>query len=214
MGRDDATLKHLYYAGVLDESAALDADIDSICEAFAMIIDAKSSFTAEHSTRVTQYAVALSLQFGFDEGQIQTMRRAGLPHDIGKLGVPTTILEKPGRLDEAEFARVREHPKYSDSILRPIPTFAATAELASSHHERLDGKGYCRGLGAEQLPLYARILTAADVFDARTARRPYRDAMPVSEALAIVRKDEGTAFDGACLAALSEIYEDKQLAAA
>lgn len=199
---------------LLDETAALDADIDSICEAFAMIIDAKSSFTAEHSTRVTQYAVALSLHFGFDEGHIQTMRRAGLLHDIGKLGVPTTILEKPGRLDEAEFARVREHPKYSDSILRPIPTFAAIAELASSHHERLDGKGYWRGLGAEQLPLDARILTAADVFDALTARRPYRDAMPVSEALSIMRKDEGTAFDGACLAALSEIYEDKQLAAA
>lgn len=138
------------------------------------------------------------------------MRRAGLLHDIGKLGVPTTILEKPGRLDEEEFARVREHPKYSDTILRPIPTFAAIAELASSHHERLDGKGYWRGLGAEQLSLDARILTAADVFDALTARRPYRDAMPVEDALSIMRKDEGTAFDPTCLSALSELYENRQ----
>lgn len=206
---DMAPFRHL-----LDESAALDADIDSICEAFAMIIDAKSSFTAEHSSRVTQYAVRMALTFGFDELQIQTIKRAGLLHDIGKLGVPTTILEKPGRLDEAEFARVREHPRHSDAILRPIPTFSAIAELASSHHERLDGRGYWRGLGADQLPLDARILTAADVFDALTARRPYRDAMPVSEALAIMRRDEGTAFDGACLAALSDLFEDKQLAAA
>jgi len=201
-------------ADLLQAEAAVEADIDSICEAFAMIIDAKSSFTSEHSTRVTTYAVALGRYFGFDKSRLKTLQRAGLLHDIGKLGVPTTILEKPGKLDDDEFARVRAHPRYSDAILRPIPTFEGIAELASSHHERLDGKGYWRGLEADQLSLDARVLTAADVFDALTAKRPYRDAMPAADALKIMRKEEGTAFDFSCLAALDEIYGDSYAQAA
>ena len=194
------------WADLLDAESAVEADIDSICEAFALIIDAKSSFTSEHSTRVTTYAVAMARALGFEKPRIKTLQRAGLLHDIGKLGIPTTILEKPGKLDDDEFARVRSHPRLSDVILRSIPTFEAIAELASSHHERLDGKGYWRGLEGDQLSFDARILTAADVFDALTAKRPYRDAMPATEALKIMSKDEGTAFDSRCLELLDYLY--------
>lgn len=181
------------------------AEVDHVCEAFALIVDAKSSFTAEHSSRVTSYAVRLAEAFGFDEERKQTLRRAGLLHDVGKLGVPTAILEKPGKLDDEEFARIRNHPRFSDLILRRIPTFERIADLASSHHERLDGKGYWRGLSAEQLDLDMRILTACDVYDALTAERPYRGPMEPGDALEIMQRDVNTAFDPACLTALRDL---------
>ena len=128
--------------------AVPEAEIDGICEAFAMIIDAKSSFTAEHSARVTRYAVEMGEAFGFDSARLTTLRRAALLHDVGKLGVSTGILEKPGKLDDDEFAKVRLHPRNTWAILSPIRTFGRLADLAAAHHEKLDGKGYWRGWDA------------------------------------------------------------------
>lgn len=193
------------YAGIVPDSmhvAAIEADIDAICEAFAMIVDAKSSFTAEHSTRVAEYAVLIADQIGFGTDQLVEMRRAGLLHDIGKLAVSSSILEKPGKLDEEEFAVIRTHPRHSFEILNRVESFARIAELASAHHERLDGTGYWQGLGAEQLTIDMRILTVADVYDALSAKRPYRDAMPFEVCREIMEKDSGSAFDPECLSAL------------
>jgi putative nucleotidyltransferase with HDIG domain len=187
-------------------SSAMDIDIDSICEAFAMIIDAKSSFTAEHSARVTDYAVTLAKWFGYSVEQLQTLRRACLMHDIGKLGVSTSILEKPGKLEPEEFEQIKLHPKYSDIILRRIPTWEAIANIASAHHERLDGRGYWRGLANSDIDLDIRLTTVCDVFDALTANRPYRDAMPLERAFGIIDKDSGSAFDPECVQALKECY--------
>lgn len=159
--------------------AGIDADLNGIAEAFALIVDAKSSFTAEHSTRVARYAVQLGRHMDLPAETIKLLHRAGLLHDIGKLGISTAILEKPGKLDSDEFDQIKLHPKYSDMILRRIPTFEAIADLASTHHERLDGKGYWRGLGGEELTLASRIMTVSDVFDALSANRPYRDALPL-----------------------------------
>ncbi len=184
--------------------SAMDADIDKICEAFALIIDAKSSFTSEHSARVTQYALQLGHWFGIGKTRLQTLRRAGLLHDIGKLGVSTGILEKPGKLDDDEFAHVKLHPKYSFDILKRVPSFDSIAELASAHHERLDGRGYWRGLAGGEISLDVRILTTADVFDALTAERPYRAAMSADAALVIMERDRGTAFDPDCLDAVRD----------
>lgn len=203
-----------YIESALPEIAdsAIESDIDRICEAFAMIVDAKSSFTAQHSERVTTYAVDLGRKFGFSSERLQTLRRASLLHDVGKLGVSTGILEKPGKLDDEEFARVKDHPKFSYMILRGIPTFEKIAQIASAHHERLDGRGYWQGLCAEQLSLDVRILTVADVYDALIAERPYRAAMPREKALEIMRKDIGTAFDADCVAAIAD--DDCQLSLA
>jgi putative nucleotidyltransferase with HDIG domain len=195
-------------------AAAIDADVDRICGAFAMIIDAKSAFTAEHSSRVTEYCVELAHWFGYTPQNLTTLRRAALLHDLGKLAISSAILEKPSPLSDEEFDKVKQHPKLSDKILRQIPTFQTIAEIASSHHERLDGWGYWRGLEGQQLNLDARILTACDVFDALTARRPYRDALPVEKALSIMHEDEGTAFDSECLLVLNECFSDSlQIAA-
>ncbi len=183
-------------------TAAVDADIDAVCEAFAMIIDAKSSYTAEHSTRVAEFAVSIGRELGFDSERLRLLRRAGLLHDIGKLGVSSGILEKPGKLDDAEFAVIRSHPKLSFEVLRRVNGFEEIAAIASAHHERMDGRGYWQGLTSEQLSLDMRIMTVADVFDALSAKRPYRDALPFETCVEIMEKDSGSAFDPECLAAL------------
>jgi HD-GYP domain-containing protein (c-di-GMP phosphodiesterase class II) len=190
--------------------SAIDADLDGIAEAFALIIDAKSSFTAEHSTRVARYAVQIGRYMDLPADTIKLLHRTGLLHDIGKLGISTAILEKPGKLEPEEFNQIKLHPKYSDLILRRIPTFEDIADLASTHHERLDGKGYWRGLGADQLSLTSRIMTVSDVFDALSANRPYRQALPLETIFQIMDRDIGSAFDPDCMIALHEIYSDRE----
>ncbi|MBX3114084.1 MAG: HD domain-containing protein [Fimbriimonadaceae bacterium] len=196
------------------DSKALDADIDAICEAFAMIIDAKSAFTAEHSTRVAEYAVSLGRHMSLPAEELILLKRAGLMHDIGKLAVSSGILEKPGKLDDQEFAAIKSHPKHSFQILNRISSFEDIAQIASAHHERLDGRGYWQGLSGDQLSLHVRLMTVSDVFDALTANRPYRDAMPLDKVFAIMDSDIGSAFCPDCVRALHEVFGSSQTLAA
>jgi putative nucleotidyltransferase with HDIG domain len=184
---------------------ATEADIDQICEAFANIIDAKSSFTAEHSSRVAGYAVELASFFGFSKSRLTILRRAALLHDVGKLGVSNLILDKPDKLTDEEFATIRLHPKYSHEILERIRGFERITDIASAHHEKLDGTGYWRGLSAEHLDLDMRILSVADVFDALTAARPYRDALPYDIVFSILKKDAGRGLDAECVQGMWEL---------
>ncbi|MGC8553029.1 MAG: HD-GYP domain-containing protein, partial [Phycisphaerae bacterium] len=131
------------------------------------------------------------------------LRRAALLHDIGKLGISNALLDKPGKLTPEEYAKIKEHSRLSGEILCRIPLFREFANIGRSHHERLDGKGYPLGLHGEQINLETRIVTVADIFDALTAERPYRGALPVREALAIMAKDRGIALDPECLDALN-----------
>ena len=124
-----------------------DDRLDRIAEAFARVIDAKSPFTARHSERVAEIAVGIGGILGFDPETQRDLRRAGLLHDIGKLAISNRILDKPGKLTEAEFAAIKRHPAHSLEILARAPCFAAIAALAANHHERIDGSGYPRGLG-------------------------------------------------------------------
>lgn len=181
---------------------AEEADLDQICAAFAKIVDAKSSYTAEHSTRVTEVAVRIGSAMGLMPALLQELRRAALLHDIGKLSVPNSILEKPGRLDDVEFARVREHARHSYEILKPIRAFKRVAEIAAAHHERLDGRGYWRGLTADDLDLEMRILAVADVFDALSAERPYRSALSLDQVFDIMDAEAHVALDGECIEVL------------
>lgn len=176
--------------------------LDSIAEAFADVIDAKSSFTRGHSERVTLYADRIAENLGLSAPRRRWLRRAALLHDIGKLGVSNAILDKPGPLDAAERAAVQRHATLSGNILARSVIFRDLAPVAAAHHERPDGQGYPLGLEAEEIPLEARIITVADVFDALTATRPYRGAMPQHQALAVLERERGTGVDGACLDAL------------
>jgi HD-GYP domain-containing protein (c-di-GMP phosphodiesterase class II) len=187
-----------------------DDTIDRICHAFAEIIDAKTPFTFQHSSGVAEAAVDIGRHFGLADKDLRRLRRAGLLHDIGKLGISNTILEKPGKLTQEEFDAVRKHPFYSFEILRRIPAFADFSFDAAAHHERLDGKGYWRGLKADQLSLPARILAVADVFDALRAKRPYRDALPLEKVFSIMREDAPHGLDWPCLDALIVSATNKQ----
>ncbi|MEO5987230.1 MAG: HD domain-containing phosphohydrolase [Candidatus Limnocylindria bacterium] len=168
-----------------------ESDVDRIATAFADVVDAKSPFTGSHSRNVATIAQDLALKIGLPERDVRDVRRGGLLHDIGKLGVPNRILDKPGRLTADEYLQVREHPELSLRILQPVPIFRRVAEIAAAHHERLDGTGYFRGLDAERLAIEARIVAVADVYEALTAERPYREAMPPEAALAVMAKMSG-----------------------
>jgi putative nucleotidyltransferase with HDIG domain len=166
-----------------------DARLDRISEAFARVIDAKSPFTARHSQRVAEIADGIATVLDFDMNDRRILRRAGLLHDIGKLAISNRILDKPGKLSAEEFRSVQTHPVHTLRILERAPCFAQLAELAANHHERLDGTGYPRSLGADALDLPMRVLAVADVYEALTADRPYRGPLPVEEALAIIDQD-------------------------
>ena len=187
------------------EERRLTADegtLDKICFAFAEVIDAKSPFTYRHSNGVADAAVQIARQLNLNETDVTFIRRASLLHDLGKLGVSNSILEKPAKLTADEFAVVKKHPYYSYEILRRIRGFEELSVVAGAHHERLDGTGYFQNWSGDQLSLQARIIAVADVFDALVAKRPYRDAMPVEKALAIIKKDTPHALDVRCYEAL------------
>jgi putative nucleotidyltransferase with HDIG domain len=188
-----------------DRALVADGDrLDRIAHAFARVIDAKSPYTYRHSEGVAEYADAAARVLGFDGDALRDLRRAALLHDVGKLGVSNRILDKPGKLTEEEFAAIRRHPEYSYRILARVAPFRALAETAASHHERMDGRGYHRGIAAGTLSLGARILAVADVCDALSAERPYRAAMPREQVLEILRRDAGSALCPHSLAALEE----------
>jgi len=179
-----------------------EAALDRVAEAFAEVIDRKSEYTGRHSVAVSVYAVRIARELGWDDGRVRRLRRAGLLHDIGKLGVSSRILDKPGKLTDEEYAAIKEHTRHTYDILSRVTPFADMALSAAAHHERLDGRGYHLGLTAERLGPEARALAVADVFDALTADRPYRGPMAPEEAFAILWKDAGAAFDAECVAAL------------
>lgn len=182
---------------------AVDEDyLDDIAAGFAQVVDAKSPFTAGHSDRVALFADLVAEELGYDAERRRWLRRAALLHDIGKLGVSNAVLDKNGKPDEAEWAEIKRHPELGRVILSKIATFRDMARIAGDHHERLDGRGYPHGIAGEAIDLDTRIVTVADIFDALTADRPYRKAMPVSAAFAIMEKDLGTAIDPDVYAAL------------
>ncbi len=176
--------------------------VDRIALVFAEVVDAKSPFTGAHSNRTTQLAVSVGHQMGWPDEDIADLRRAGLLHDLGKLTVPNSILDKPSPLTASEWEVMRMHSYYTERILEHIRGFEWLAFAAASHHERLDGSGYCRGLRGLQVPPFARVLAVADVFDALSTRRPYRPALDPEQVLGIMERDRDA---GLCPQALDAL---------
>ena len=184
---------------------ALDEDyLDDIAAAFGQVVDAKSPYTSGHSARVALYTDMIGEALGLPAQRRRWLKRGALLHDVGKLGVSNSVLDKAGSLDRDEWQAVRLHAEYTETILGRIGAFAELAAIAGSHHERLDGGGYPRGLRGEDIRLETRIITTADIFDAITAARPYRGAIPIPQALAMMEKTVGTALDPACFDALKQ----------
>ena len=181
--------------------------LDRIALGFAEVVDAKSPFTASHSFRVTEMALKIAARLGHGTEQLIELRRAALLHDIGKLYVPNSILDKPGRLGPEEWETVRLHPYYTQRILEHIRGFENLAVIAGAHHERLDGRGYFQGLRAEQIPLGSRVIATADIYDALTTPRPYRPALPEETAVQLMERDRGIGLSGDCLDALADVLQ-------
>jgi putative nucleotidyltransferase with HDIG domain len=163
--------------------------------ALARAIDAKSAWTAGHSERVTDMALKIARFMGLGQKDLKIMHRGGLLHDIGKIGTPPTILDKPGKLDPEEARIMRDHVQIGLRILEPIPGLSESLPIVAQHHEWFDGSGYPNGLAGNHISLYARIFAVADAYDAVTSDRPYRLGLPAPEAIAMIRQKAGSQFD-------------------
>ncbi|MCX5876864.1 MAG: HD-GYP domain-containing protein [Deltaproteobacteria bacterium] len=164
-------------------------------KALAAAIDAKDEYTHGHSFRVAKYAMTIGGQLGLGNQQINDLEIAGYMHDLGKIGISELILGKPGKLTHEEFCLIQKHPVFTDKILQPIKLPVHILEGATQHHERMDGTGYPNGLAGANISLFGRIIAVADVFDALTSKRPYREALPVEAALRTLCDGIDSLFD-------------------
>lgn len=190
-----------------------DASLATI-QALAAAVDAKDPYTRGHSQRVAQYAAELARYVGRKEAEIELIYRTGTLHDVGKIGVPDSILKKPERLSDDERAIMETHPVLGEVIVRKVPQLEETLPGVRHHHERWDGRGYPDGLSAEQIPYMARVLAVADTYDAMTSDRPYRKGLAVDFALGEIAKGAGTQFDPLLADAFVEMMRGEELAAA
>jgi HD-GYP domain-containing protein (c-di-GMP phosphodiesterase class II) len=205
-------------AGIAMHRARLMAEVErlflDVMKAIASIIDAKDGYTHQHSERVAAFGVRLARQLGFDADSRTVVELSGLLHDVGKIGVPDAILNKPGKLTDSEFKEMRLHPLHGARILSNIQSARVVSVLpgVKYHHERWDGKGYPEGLKGEEIPLLGRVLGVADFLDALTSDRSYRKGLPLEEALQMVRDLEGQAFDPLVVKAAVELHARGELA--
>lgn len=168
-------------------------------DTLAASIDARDKITAGHSMRVTQYSSLLCQKVGMDKEKSEVIAQAAMLHDIGKIGIRDSVLQKKGKLTDEEYHHIQDHVRITHDILSKIAdkseSFKDVVEIASSHHEKFNGQGYFRHKGGTEIPLGGRILAVADVFDAITSIRHYRDRMPIQDAIKIIREGAGTHFD-------------------
>lgn len=171
---------------------------DSFIETLASSIDARDKITSGHSTRVKMYASLIASEFNMDKKDIYILEKAAALHDIGKIGIRDSVLQKEGKLTPEEYKHIQEHVEITHNILEKIhmsDDFRQISEIACSHHEKYDGTGYYRGLKGEEIPFGGRILAVSDVFDAITSKRHYRDKMPIEKVIDIIKNGSGSHFD-------------------
>jgi putative nucleotidyltransferase with HDIG domain len=207
------------FNGLLDALAAAAEETRgayvSAIRALAAALDARDPYTAGHSERVSDLSVRLGVRLGLRDDELQVLRIGALLHDIGKIGVPDAILQKPGPLTPAEVERIKTHTTLGARILAHVPFLAAHIPIVELHHERPDGRGYPHGLAGEAIPRPARIVHVADAYDAMTTARSYRGARPPAEAVAEICRGAGTEFDAAVAEALAaELAVESAVAAA
>ena len=178
-----------------NSNAQLTLAYDATIEGWSRALDLRDEETEGHSQRVTEMTLRLAEAVGMSEAKLVHVRRGALLHDIGKMGVPDSILRKPGPLTDDEWAVMRKHPQYAYDMLSPIKYLRPALDIPRSHHEKWDGSGYPHGLSGEQIPLAARLFAIVDVWDALLADRPYRQGWPKEKVLAHIREQSGKHFD-------------------
>jgi putative nucleotidyltransferase with HDIG domain len=203
-------------AELTDLNATLEAANLSFASALVTTLDARDRYTAGHSAAVAVYARDIASRMGLDDAHQRLAHLCGLVHDIGKIGLPAGLLEKPGALTLDERREMQRHSEIGERILSKVETYAEIASVVRHHHERVDGQGYPDGICADEIPLLARIIAVADAYNAMTSDRPYRDAMPTQVARLRLAQAVETQFDTAVVAAFEAILagatEDYRLA--
>jgi putative nucleotidyltransferase with HDIG domain len=185
--------------------AALEAGYLATLRSLASAIDAKDASTHGHSQRVAELSIAIGRELGLDDARLKPLAYGGLLHDVGKIGVPEAILHKAARLGEDEMEQMRAHPAIGAEILRGVDFLRDALAAVRNHHERWDGSGYPDRLAGDAIPLVARIVNAADTFDACTSPRPYQSAMSIEDAVAVLLRLRGTQIDPAVCDALVRV---------
>jgi putative two-component system response regulator len=176
--------------GLLDELERAEA----VITALGLTIEARDAYTAGHCERLSRYAVALGNALGVDAATLRALRFGGYLHDLGKIVVPDALLLKPGRLDAAERETIQLHPAAGEELIQSLRTLDTVRPIIRYHHERLDGSGYPDGLKGEEIPWAARIIAVIDVYDALRTRRPYKEALPHDQAVAILLRETEAGF--------------------
>jgi hypothetical protein len=176
-----------------NQQRAYEATVSALCQA----VETKDFYTRGHSDRVSRGSVMIATEIGMHGDRVEALRYAGMLHDVGKLGVPTRVLQKTGKLTDEEYAAIQLHPMRGLEIVREIGFLDEALAGIMHHHERIDGRGYPMGLAGDEIPEFARVLAVADAFDSMTSTRSYRGARPVAEAIEELRKWSGTQFDPA-----------------
>ena len=196
-----------------ERTAQLEASRLHIVQALARAAEYRDDDTGRHVIRVGRYAAVIARDLGFDESRAIMLEMAAQLHDVGKIGIPDAVLLKPGKLDDNEFALMKRHCEYGFSIINPpeqasSPLLKMAAEIALTHHEKWNGAGYPRGLQGDGIPLEGRITAAADVFDALSSKRPYKQPFPLEKCLTILNEGKGIHFDANVVEALVRKLND------
>jgi response regulator RpfG family c-di-GMP phosphodiesterase len=195
-----ATIQHtvekaLNHRALILENLRLQENSLNVLRTMVNVLEQRDSYTAGHSRRVTEIAMAIAARLDLSEEDVKTLRLAGMIHDVGKIGIEDTILRKPGRLTDEEFAAIRTHPERGVQIIEPLDFLKGALPIVRHHHECFDGGGYPAGLKGEAIPLGARIVAIADTYDAITSSRAYRRARGQDAALSEIERCSGTQFD-------------------
>jgi putative two-component system response regulator len=190
-------------------------DAEMVITALANAVEGKDSYTCGHVERVGAYSVAIGRRLGLGEPDLLALKQGGIVHDIGKVGIPDHVLNKPGKLTDEELAIMRRHPLIGYDILKPLRTFHNVLPIVRWHHEKLNGRGYPDGISGEQIPILARIAAVADVFDALATDRPYRNAFPMDKCRQIlVQSAVDGELDPELVKVMLEITDGKSMSAA
>lgn len=180
---------------VMEQHEKLERMSMQVVKTLSGAIDAKDTYTNGHSTRVAEYSREIARRAGLSKAEQDDIYMMGLLHDVGKIGIPDAIINKPAKLSDEEYSVIRTHPVMGAKILKNITEFPKLSTGAGWHHERYDGKGYPDGISGENIPMEARIIAVADAYDAMSSRRSYRDVLPQTQVRAEVEKGKGTQFD-------------------
>ncbi|ADH97767.1 HD-GYP domain-containing protein [Salisediminibacterium selenitireducens] len=199
-------------SGIKSRDAENERLLESFFSVFAATLDARDSYTAGHTTRVADYSTQIARRSGLSGDELDLLRKSALLHDIGKIGIPDSVLLKDGKLTDEEFDKIKEHPVIGGDILEKVNLPEHLRPLLDGvrhHHERFDGKGYPDGLSGDRIPLYGRIIAVADAFDAMTSNRPYRKAMSYEQARNILQNGRGSQWDPAFIDHFMDFYEER-----